>query len=229
MKAKYVDFFGLAGCGKTTICNELKAEMKQNGYKIAFLQDFIEYYSKHKIELALRVIIETIKNGFLFLSDYFKIFIFSKSLKMCIAAYKNCMLLHYIYLNNEYDYIISDQCLIQNIISCYYTKSIENDTHLLNLIKHVNKCFNNPLFVTPSIDVSSAVERVILRKSSKGRVDKMDRSTMEKVLNLIDNNILHIKSVLPNDQCVCLDSNINTEENVEIIYRVLFSQINDSF
>jgi len=220
-----IEFNGITGCGKTTTANLLVEKLTSLGYEVGTFEN-LENSNK---------IIKNIN----FLFDMIRI----KNLKIASSLIKLCvsvrpfkikrfdhigMAYNYYYLfrsvakkYTNYDYIIIDQGLIQEILSIFHTQKIMDQSRMDNLLELIFNNLGYFLVVNCNLEPSLAKRRIKERNSKKSRLDlvKNDEELLYK-LRIQQNNLEVLREVIEknsSEKAVEIDMDKSPSENIEKI------------
>lgn len=175
---KIIEFYGLPGCGKTTLCNILKESYIKKGYKVGVLTDATKQCSFLRIILVLRLS---------YLTKFFGIFLnYVKNnipFNYALSPYKRLLIYQCVKSFSDYDYVFIEHGVIQSMVSALYGYNspiiiLNNPTYgkYLSLIP-VDK------YIYCKISSEKAYERIRIRdRKSSGRFDQMPDDSLKELL-----------------------------------------------
>ena len=189
--AKYirvVEFYGLPGCGKTTLKDIMVSSPVINAGSI---HDLLHFFIKEKVLYKLTHL--PLKQWCLL-----SLFLLSlkgrrkNSKKFYIDLYYKVLVYSYFVIKPPYDYIIVDHGLIQQLGSILHNMNYEiSDKSLQFFLRFVNS-MKNTILVYCRISSTNSLNRIIGRNRSVGRIDAVmnDRQKalfyLEKEYNLFE-------------------------------------------
>lgn len=192
--AAIVEFYGLPGCGKSTLCQLIKERSKNR--RITYLYEVYDFYRSKNIIYQILHFPYGVFINVLFL------FLISPKLSFSeVNVYKSFLrhVIAYGYLKfcNNYDFVIADHGIIQSVVSLYYRyEQFFNKKTEMILCKILDKLPVDYL-IWCEISVDSSVKRIRTRNRNFGRFDIIkDDFILKKALNkenelfIVVNNIL---------------------------------------
>lgn len=216
-----LDFNGIPGCGKSTISKELVRYLSNLNYDVIFLQDKIVKLSKCKMLIPFMFLSEIFHGVGPVLSAYYG---FYKSLPlknrktkhMTLAAIKNAVLAYRTIRKNRMSYIITDQCIIQNIVSCFYDQTIKDEKKVEKLLNVIDTKFKGLVLVNIDIDINIAQIRIKDRKTVGGRLDLLKGNQLHSML-LKQTDLFNIIRSVYKGKAINIDSTTSPLLNVQKI------------
>ena len=175
---KIIEFYGLPGCGKTTLCNILKESYIKKGYKVGVLTDATKQCSFFRIILVLRLS---------YLTKFFSVFLnYIKNhipFNYASAPYKRLMIYQCVKSFSDYDYVFIEHGVVQSMVSALY--GFKSPIEILN-----NPIYKKYLSIIPvdkyvycKITPEKAFERIRIRnRKSSGRFDQMEDDSLKELL-----------------------------------------------
>lgn len=219
----FLDFNGLPGCGKTTLSLYLKQKIEEEGKNALLFQDYIDKHvnsNLNSLKFFLKGIVRLpIAHFLLFIRFFFSLPLKApKKIYRCYLLilnyllYKNCIKEH----NNTV--IISEQCIIQEIVSCYYDQSIN---HKKNLIMSLIKILDDNYFaINAHISIDLVIQRLQQRENGQSRLDGLhNKNNIISTLRIQDMNISFIRSCMKVNNINMIDINMEKplNENTGVI------------
>ncbi len=212
----FLDFNGLPGCGKTTLSLHIVNEMKKTGKPVLLFQDYIDRHIKSNMGSILYFFSGLLKlppaSFFLFVR-----FLFTLPRNAPKRLYRWYLLLlnYFLYKNCVRDNpgitVISEQCFIQELLSCYYNQPIKNQKIIVRLIKLLNDdyCVINALL---PLDV--VLFRLQKRKNGESRLDALyNNPSIMPILSMQNDNITCIRKCMKNIGVNTIEINMEDDLN----------------
>lgn len=224
----FVDFNGIPGCGKSTICKKTIRKLEENKLTVRFLQDDIKRYSLKKIMMPFLILHETLQGGGGIVIKYIKLY---NSLpkktrqkeKVIFEALKNYMLARKITRECDADYVFSDQCIIQNLLSCFHDQKIENMSIIRDIIEQVLVDFEEFIRVDVNVDIEVSKSRIIERNAKGGRLDRIDKQCLLPILSIQKENLKKIRLCGSGMKSLAINSYNEADKNAEYIVESVLS------
>lgn len=220
--AKIIEFNGLPGCGKTTLCDEIIRQSPEK--KISYINS-VSYEIK-KIPFFLRVVNFPYKACLMVLCMYFT----TPLLPIReIRIYKNTLMFvikyRFAQLMNQYDFLLEDHGLIQCIVSFFYRREKLFKPFHSRLIKRLYMEIGPSTIFFCDISVQTALKRMNIRNRNAGRIDRI-KDDSEKLSALNNQKFFFAEIINKLDlsgdaELICL----NMENSIESIYRELLAKI----
>jgi len=176
----FLEFYGLPGCGKSTISHLVAEELRKQGKKV------IEptYDLDHKYSAGKRKVLKFLKLLRFAAGHPCKCWKLRKLIKAngysgleVISHAANITPKLWIYEKSKEDFVIFDEGLTQSAISlCQGERSsVENEVELYSLCKKRNV---RKLYI--KIDIETALRRMVGRDKHDSRIEKIKDSTEQK-------------------------------------------------
>lgn len=215
----YIEFNGIPGCGKSTICNRLQECLVQAGCTVHFLQNDIAFYSRHKGKLLLLLLTETFRGKVGIFRRYINLYTVLpfESRKHLFAAYKNFILQQRACRCAASDYIISDQCLIQNILSCYHCHRIIDSKPLTDLLVAIGVAAAGTISIDAVLGIQEANQRITQRNTYGSRLDHMDSEARLQILETQIHNLAYLNEHTNSFIHIKVETTQPVEESVKTI------------
>lgn len=229
-KTIILEFNGVPGCGKTTTANLLKNELSKIGYKVGELN---ELFHCNKIVKNLKICISIIHmNNVFFLMNLIK-FVFSvkpmnlSRLKYIKIAYYNYYMINYSKAKqNNYDFLILDQGLIQSLISISHSDNIYNKKYLDKILMNITYKLDNICYINCDINNEESVLRIKARGLSQGRLDNIkDFDQLIDTLNKQNENLRGIRRELLELEPTHLKVDLDMKEKSDINLQKILKKI----
>lgn len=211
-----IQFFGLSGSGKSTICNLLMKSLNEHNISsITGKQEMFKY--KKILRHLYPILFYPLKtfNTIIFLINSNK-FIYKKNkYKISFKIFKNIMLENFIYKNSNYLFFINDGALhhiINNIMINKYS-----------INKILNLYSNNTIFIF----LDTPPETSIKRRSERDNKYKFNKKNLAKEYKVYKNNISaynSLKEIKDNYKVIDIIklNGLNSPEyNTELIKKII--------
>ena len=173
-----IEFYGLPGCGKTTLCNSLKELYLKKGYKVGILTDATKQCSFLRVILVFKlyylikfscILMNYVKNGI--------------PLNYAFSPFKRLLIYRCVKSFSDYDYFFIEHGVIQSMVSALYGYNSP-------IAIHNNPTYGKYLSVIPvdnyiycKISQEKALERIRIRnRKSSGRFDQMPNDSLKELL-----------------------------------------------
>jgi len=205
---KIIEFAGLPGCGKSTLCKSFIAEkFPQKVYTYKDIIRFVSTKNRRKIYgIYARV------NPFRWkLLKLLKAFsekydnISPQAVFILIALYDFTSVLQ-IFKKNSI--VVLDEGFVQNITSIAHLQPINEDKELNDLVKYI-QAKKNLFLVNCSADTDTVVER-IRKRNGKDRFNSItDNKDLKNALSIKQDNITKVAKAFGTSVDVCLNTSTN--------------------
>lgn len=222
-----VEFFGLPGCGKTTVIEKIKEMERYKGDSIANINDAIKEYKNCSLVKKIKSIsVRTIWNYIMYYKDLEK----SDMRKWYFywIPIKESLIYSFCKKYSKYEYVFIDHGIVQNIVSLQCGKLISNKD-----MKHIGKILKAEtkpnVFFHCIINSDVANERMIKRnRINRGRLDQTnDLSSRRDMFNKESDNfdmiVNEMRSNLKFDNIV----DISMEKSVDNIIMEIINMLDD--
>ena len=200
MIAVFLDFNGLPGSGKTTLSLRLVQALQNAGTPALLFQEYIDRHIKSNLD-SLKVFF----GGLVRMSPArFWVFVrFCGSLPReaprriyrCYLLMLNYILYRNCAKENGTAVIVSEQCVIQEVLSCYYSQPIPKDRNsVLPVLKLLGEDY---CAVNVKLSTASVIQRLKGRKNGESRLDAMcDETGIEAILRVQELNLSYIRDCM---------------------------------
>lgn len=219
---KIIEFNGLPGCGKTTLCDEFIQQSPEK--KISYINSLgVEI---KRIPFFTRVTNFPYKACLLVLCMFFTTPLLP--LKE-ISIYKNTLkfVIYYRFAHNlnQYDFLLEDHGLIQCIVSFFYRREKYFKPFHSRLVLRLYLQIKPTVIVFCNVSARTAVKRMEKRNRHGGRIDRIKDSseklsTLEKQKIFFDIILKELEIEL-GTELLCL----NMENSTEAICRELLAKM----
>lgn len=189
-----LEFYGLPGCGKSTISHSVAKKLRKQGFAV----NELTYILDHEYSPNIRRIIK------LYLSCKYLLFnkksfceilhIIKTYKKICISDIANIMPKCYGYKNSkQYDILIWDEGLIQSSVSSVFDEMPDKCDFISKEILKVvrNKCNIIGVFIDFPIELTE--ERMLKRDSKDSRADRLEGEERTLFLKKFKNCLFQLK------------------------------------
>lgn len=217
---KIIEFTGLPGCGKSTVCDLLEEALKEQGYTVINLQKqmsgntilekskrkWISFISKHS--RRNKKILEEIKSWNLLETEEIKYWI-QRILVLNTRIHKEA---------KKVDYVLLDEGFLQFITSLHHGKTMEDEMKVLNLLHtFCEEYTHNPMVFDLTLDVEKVCDR-LLQRNREGDRFVAEGTNLKNALYLKRKNI---NFVLKSCEFNIFSIDENGKSKEEILYIIL--------
>jgi hypothetical protein len=212
----HVEFYGLPGCGKSTISHLVSNKLQKMGYIVYEPSYTLDHLNK-PLARKLKKIIATVIYYFINPLNYNRIKMLVKdngyiSKKEYLSQIVNIIPKKLVYEKSKSCIYLWDEGLIQSSISLSYNNDINVEDNVKLLVGK-----SRILKIYLKLDVEKALERMLERKTNDSRVEKepninTKRLMMNKYLQACDD--LEATAILP----AYLDEDTLSDEIINIIF-----------
>ena len=177
---KVIEFYGLPGCGKTTLCERLKEQCERDGYTAGVLTDVTKIGTLPCLlrAFSLKDLCWLTKWCISIKMDN------HSSFKIAIAPYKRLLIYRCAKLFSNYDYVFIEHGVVQSMVSALYGTI---DYHFVLEKSFSIRLLENTqadLFVNCHVEVQEAFKRIRIRnRTTSGRFDQMPDSKLMTILD----------------------------------------------
>lgn len=222
---RYIEFNGIPGSGKTTICKSLSSELTKQGVNIEALQDYSFYYSKHKVKRIIDSLFEIAFVKHITLYAFIEIFrnCKFKNVKIQLVTLRNYLLLHRCLRIKKDCILISDQCIIQNVLSCFFDIEISSTCNLSESLETISYSLPMTLSVNVIAEPSVADERMNNRNTREGRLDWLSSEDRIKILEIQKKNLDYLNKTTEGFIHISLCSEKSVDENIKKIIDFIYN------
>lgn len=221
-----IDFNGLPGSGKSTICRCLTDELRRQGKRVITLDAVsgrlasnhrgtvlvflkgLRYLGVRRTALVFRFGAELRRKK---APDVlYRLFVLVSS----YGTYSECM------KTDSADIVVSEQCCIQEIISCYHNRPIGDSRFPFELLS----ALGNDYFVVNAVTSVEVVhDRIRNRKNGYSRLDRLDEDSLKTVLEIQEENFRALREAICEaglKHCE-IHTEAEPEENAKAVIRAL--------
>lgn len=223
----FVEFYGLTGGGKSTVCNALSKILIEDDLSVERFDVFFNQTSKRKFWRLKLMFYTGIVNNLItmlrILWVYFKIDKKRRGdIKHCRFVLVNFMMAKYILSTLECNVILCDQGLIQSIVSLFYDRCIDNNYVVKEVIDCLGKKISYNWQIIKVENKSEIVEeRIASRITKESRLDFLNVKEVRNILLTQKSNFKLIEKFCSTYQQYIIDTNNAPEENAIKIYGIL--------
>jgi len=224
-KTRIIEFNGLAGCGKTTLARELKEELIRRGYRAILFGEACHIFKEHPVKNLIRCFELP-----LFL-QYIKFFLVIGRKKentwfIYWVAVRISIIYRWCLKNGEFDFILCDHGLIQNIISLLGFDELNNSEKFYQCLSSILKAESKIHMVNCNIPIELSSKRIRIRKKNTGRLDVISNdSDLRKLLRITETNFCTVRNIVNMVQkewpVIDLKTEIPTQINVQRMLNLL--------
>lgn len=166
---KIIEFYGLPGCGKTTLCEAIVHELAAQGKKACFLNDITQFCTFFNVirQVNFRELIHNIK-------FYIKNRNEDSSLIRYFSAYRRLLKYKCAIKYSNYDYVLVEHGIVQSMVSAIYKYDAEYYCDIDCSLRYILYANDNISYIYCFVDCDTAVRRIICRnRQNSGRLDKI--------------------------------------------------------
>jgi gluconate kinase len=220
-----IEFNGLPGCGKSTICNEVLKKFSKD--KIISLDDVINLNSENRIKNMFNLIkilinlklfgfnIRIIKFSLRFGFDYTRLIFAARLIKFNGN-------LHYYSKEYPEKIVILEEGYIQYLTSIPHNFEVVITKELKDIVKYV-KANYNLTYIHCEIDDETNYNRLSNRNFTASRFDALSKKELEEILKIKYKNICTFRSLMDNKREGIY---VDTSELVDINMRLIIKGLN---
>lgn len=175
---KIIEFYGLPGCGKTTICNKLREIYETKGYRVAVLPDAANHFSW----LSLLKIL-SFKDCVLLFRFVSLLYKYHVCRNLVLSPIRRLLIYRCAKMKKEYDFIFIDHGAVQSIVRALYDTPCPIDIINSSVIKDL--LMINPVdkYVCCQLTPKVAFSRMRSRnRTNSGTFDQFPDDQLKKVL-----------------------------------------------
>lgn len=174
-----IEFYGLPGCGKTTLSDTLSLKYKMNEVKVAVINDVTSLCSFLHVMRVFRL-----RDLLAFIGLFFYYLKNGVAFNYAFAPFRRLLIYRCIKKYSDYDYVFIDHGVIQSFVSALYelrgTFEIDNDSKYRRFLTVV------PVdkYVYCKISSEKSYERIKIRdRKDSGRLDQKPQKTLLELLS----------------------------------------------
>lgn len=220
----FVEFFGLPGCGKSTVSHLLAERLREEGFNVSepsycidhqkpiwrkvrkLLLGFYYYILYRELYDAIKEIVR--KNGYKETEAFTQIV----NIMQKVVAYRKC---------RDVQIVIWDQGLVQAAISLSLLGYVNAENNLRKLIGFISPPVRTHN-VLIDIDENLAIHRMAMRTSNDSRVEKIiDKERKSILLHQFQECVDSIKNSYKG---VVIDGSLTIEKEMELLYLNVIKQ-----
>ena len=213
----FIEFNGLPGSGKTTICKELCELLTSDGYSVFFITDYLQevlesHFARSKLFLS------EIKYG-VFKITYYYIRIYLSipdrniyDLKYCFFSLLNYLGCRKCQREINKSFIVSDEGIIQYLFSVFFDRNIRDFKFVNKILIMFNREFPNLVLIDIDVSYEEARKRIRGRKNGKSRLDSLHSSDQGRILKIQMDNLNKIRNIGKFITIVNISSEVNSKE-----------------
>ena len=191
-RPKIIEFYGLPGCGKTTLCGKLKEEYEKKGYKVCLLPEAAHLFSWVSLLHILSF------RDCLFLFKFYRCFVKLNVHKNLVKSpIKRLLIYRCAKWKEEYDFLFIDHGAVQSIVRALYDVSNPIDFLETPVVRDYYRMISADVYVNCKISQDEAFSRVRLRnRKNSGTFDQYPDVQLRKVLDGHDEIFNNTESIL---------------------------------
>ncbi len=177
-RPKIIEFYGLPGCGKTTLCNKLKEEYEKKGYKVCLLPEAAHLFSWLSLVHILSF------RDCIFLLRFYRRFIkFNVHKNLVKSPIRRLLIYGCAKWKEEYDFLFIDHGAVQSIVRALYDVSNPMDFLKTPIVRDYYCMISTDVYINCRISIDEAFSRVRFRnRKNSGTFDQYPDAQLKKVL-----------------------------------------------
>lgn len=177
-RPKIIEFYGLPGCGKTTLCNKLKEEYEKKGYKVCLLPEAAHLFSWMSL-----VHILSFRDSFFLLNFYRHFIKLNVYKKLVLSPIRRLLIYRCAKWKEGYDFLFIDHGAVQSIVRALYDVSNPIDFLKTPFVRDYYCMIPADIYVNCKISIDEAFSRVKNRnRTNSGTFDQYPDAQLKKVL-----------------------------------------------
>lgn len=219
-----IEFNGIPGSGKTTLSNDLIADLKDSENSIESLKKLLKKPSKRNIRQLISFLIKikpsSLKAGYYVLMDLFR----NKKIDKdnLLRIYALIIVFDFYQKKGSKDLkeiIVADDGIIQQVISLYFGSELRLDQYLTKFIKYTKKRIPNLIIININLNIDQTFNRLKKRNSNISRIQTVDEITALQILRVQENNFKEIRKIINEVGIESFDitTEISRESNVMLL------------
>lgn len=177
-RPKIIEFYGLPGCGKTTLCNALKEIYESKGFKVGTLPDATNQFSSVGLFHLL-----SLRDCF-FLFKFYRSFINNNVYKsLVLSPIRRLLIYRYAKRKEDYDFLFIDHGAVQSVVRVLY--EVENPLEFLKtpIVSDYYSMIPADMYINCRISSDEAFSRVRIRnRKNSGTFDQYPDEQLKQVL-----------------------------------------------
>lgn len=212
---KIIEFYGLPGCGKTTLCNRLKEYYENSGYKVGLLTDAVKDLSWRSIIHAL-----SFHECVFFLKFYWAFIRKNVNKNLVLSPIRRYLIYKSAKRDGEYDFLFIDHGAAQSVVRALFDAPNPLVSLKSNLVRDYYRMIPADLYINCIITMDEAFSRVKLRnRKNSGTFDQYPDAQLKRVLEghstIFDNTKLILLELDKN--LLAIDCNTNLDRCISQI------------
>lgn len=223
---KIVEFNGLPGVGKSTLSDRFIKQLLKKNILIADLKDVVFKNQKNSFENYLYIIkkicsLKSIKFNIAvlrFTKDYK---LSKQNVVYALRLIKLYNKLIDIIDEDEFDYIVLDEGILQYVTSIPHDNLIEKNKNFYNVCNIIKKNFKDFLYIDCYLKKDELFSRIRKRNNTINRFDTLPEDQLENILIVKQKNINILRECLNYPNNIYIDMELNIEENVNKLLKYL--------
>lgn len=217
----FIEFNGLPGSGKSTICNELVKELEKRGALVLTESDI--FISSNPLKKIIDLINGLISFKYMKLNiNLIKVGMRASIKRRCLNNIKNSIkIIRYNHIlsqrvvRNSFDYICLSEGFVQFIYSIFDGVDFIDRNQCEILFNEIRKLYKNILIINCNITPEVSLERVEKRTSQSNTIDLMNITDRIRFFEIRYSNMNRIKTMINNMfNSLEIDTSISKGENV---------------
>jgi thymidylate kinase len=191
-KSSIIEFNGLPASGKSSVAIKLAEQLENDGYSVCSYSEFKKAQSNNgKLDYQFD------KH---FLKYIKELFLFTLQQKGQPQKWENFLYSckdfgFFLWVNKQgnYDYILMDQGIIQNMVSIVYDKEMVSQSKVVPIIQIINQLADKYIVINTIIDMGESYSRIRNRKNGHSRIEKMNRDDFMRIAAVQKRNFSFIR------------------------------------
>ena len=214
---KIIEFYGLPGCGKTTLCNKLKVYYEEKGYIIGILPDAANDCSWKSLfhSLSLRECISFFSFFIILITQHVHI-------NLVLSPIRRILIFKHAKRIGKYDYLFIDHGIVQSVVRALH--EVYNPSSILkhSFIKQILLSNSVDGFIECKIEPSKSFERIRVRnRRNSGTFDQFPDEQLNTVLENHSIIFKETSRIINNKIKYEIDSSCDVENCLQQIVSIL--------
>ena len=206
-----IEFNGLPGCGKSTICRQLKKNLEDSGHNV-----FLTYERKFTLHNLYWILLNPKYWGIILKTlRYANLFKKQRSLFRILHLASFVRMYSHFISDNQKGILIIDQGILQSIISLAHTDRLIDSRRLTQLIKASGLDSSHFYLINCQINPEIADTRMLSRPLNGARIGRLSREQRCKALETQIYNLSFIHNQISNTYPDIPQINIDTEYPID--------------
>lgn len=218
-----VELFGLPGCGKSTLCKEIEAELQSTGRIVKNDDAVYQNSSREKVGFVMHQLSQ--KEGrkrIIYIIAYFSkrygYKVLLKKFYRIVKIIKMDLKIMDLSKNNECDYLILSEGYVQQLLTVLDGNTIDING---NIIRDIATSRDRYLSVCCGIDIHNSISRINSRSDSNDSFYQMAKNELYTFLEHREKNIERYQSRYAGFKVSMID---DVKDNAKLITNLLMDQ-----